>query len=70
MPWIGGVEVDVADGGGGEGGVHGLPGEVVGDELLVGGEEPEPRRQPLLLFHFDRSICARRIRIHAPSRQD
>lgn len=44
VPWFGLVEVDVADCGGSEAGVHGLVGEVEGDELLVGREEPEPRR--------------------------
>jgi len=56
VPWLCLVEVHVADGCRGEAGVHGLPGEVAGDELLVRREEAEARRQgellnPLLLLH-------------------
>ena len=39
VPWLGLVEVDVADGRRGEAGVHGLPSEVAGDELFVRREE-------------------------------
>jgi hypothetical protein len=45
VPWLALVEVDVADDAGGEAVVEGLGGEVVRDDLLVGGVEPEPRRQ-------------------------
>lgn len=47
VPWLGLVEVDVADNWRGEAGVHGLPSEVAGDELLVRREEPKARRQEL-----------------------
>ena len=54
VPWLCLVEVHVADGWRGEAVVHGLPGEVAGDELLVRREEAEARRQrelnPLLLL--------------------
>jgi hypothetical protein len=58
VPWLALVEVGLADGARGEARVGGLPGEVVRDELLVGGVEPEPRGQlhallpppPLLLL--------------------
>ena len=39
VPWLGLVEVDVADGRRGEAAVHGLPSEVAGDELFVRREE-------------------------------
>jgi hypothetical protein len=53
VPWLALVEVGLADGARGEAGVGGLPGEVVRDELLVGGVESEPRRQlhGLLVVH-------------------
>jgi hypothetical protein len=45
VPWLALVEVCLADGAGGEARVGGLPGEVVRDELLVGGVEPKARSQ-------------------------
>jgi hypothetical protein len=46
VPWLGPVEIDLADSGGGEAGVGRLRGEVVREQLLVGGPETEARRQP------------------------
>lgn len=45
VPWVEAVQVYVANGGRGEAGVDGLPGEVEDDELLVCREETEARRQ-------------------------
>jgi hypothetical protein len=50
LPWLALVEVDVSDDEAGEEAVESLGDEVVGDHLLVGGVEPEPRRQLQLLL--------------------
>src|SRR5438128_12412929 len=56
VPWLGLVEVDLSNGDGVEVAVEHLGREVVGDDLAVGGVEPEPRRKlqaavhPLLLL--------------------
>jgi hypothetical protein len=55
IPWLALVEVDVSDDEAGEEAVEHLGDEVVGHHLLVGGVEPEPRRQlQLLLLVVDR----------------
>jgi hypothetical protein len=45
VPWVALVDVDLGDDGHGAGHGGGLPGEVVDDELLVGGVEPEAGRE-------------------------
>lgn len=46
VPGIGTTNVEVRDDGGGEGAVIDLSPQVLKDELLVGGMEAEPGRQP------------------------
>jgi len=74
VPGLGLVEVGLADGERGEAGVGDLAGEVVRDELLVGGVEAEARGQlhgPVqLLLHRRAGVhpccCAKRRRCPEP----